>query len=465
MARSITIIPARQTTIRESETNQTPRKIRMAAYCRVSTDQEEQLSSYENQVSYYKTYIEQNPLYELAGIYADEGISRTNTKKREEFNRMIADCREHKIDRIITKFISRFARNTLDCLNYVRELKELGVGVIFEKENIDTLDAKGEVLLTILSSLAQAESRSISENCTWGIRRRYENGKFGMSTKRFLGYDADEDGKLVVNPKQAKIVQRLYDEYLSGKTVDHIKRIFAREGIKNWNGKAEWQATTLKSMLCNEKYKGDAILQKSYTVDFLSKKRVKNEGHVQQFHIEENHEAIIDPLVWEAVQLEQERRNKYMEEHGLKSYSKSPETNPFAGKVICGSCNQAYARKGWKTGDEYRKIWQCQERYKAKGVMGCNNRHIDGEVLEQFFIKAWNSLIDNREEMKKKWEQLAEHGNPQEQYRAVQFVDIGRMEVFDAVLMLKVVEHITVFEDGRLVVRFMEGTEVECGRS
>lgn len=198
-------------------------------------------------------------------------------------------------------------------------------------------------------------------------------------------------------------------------------------------------------------------------MDFLSKKRVKNEGHVQQFHIEENHEAIIDPLVWEAVQLEQERRNKYMEEHGLKSYSKSPETNPFAGKVICGSCNQAYARKGWKTGDEYRKIWQCQERYKAKGVMGCNNRHIDGEVLEQFFIKAWNSLIDNREEMKKKWEQLAEHGNPQEQYRAVQFAEIERVKVFDAELMLKVVEHTTVFEDGKMVVRFIYGSEVECG--
>lgn len=212
MARSITVIPARQTTTRASETNQTPQKIRMAAYCRVFTDQKEQLSSYENQVNYYKNYIKQNPNYELAGIYADEVISGTNTKKREEFNRMIADCRARKVDRIITKSISRFARNTLDCLNYVRELKELGIGVIFEKENIDTLDAKGEVLLTILSSLAQDESRSISENSTWGIRRRYENGNYGMSTKRFLGYDKDADGKLIVNHEQAKIVARLYDE-------------------------------------------------------------------------------------------------------------------------------------------------------------------------------------------------------------------------------------------------------------
>ena len=223
--------------IRASGTDQSYHKIRLAAYCRVSTDQEEQLSSYENQVNYYKNYIQQNPNYEFAGIYADEGITGTNTKKRDEFNRMIADCRAHKIDRIITKSISRFARNTLDCLNYVRELKELGIGVIFEKENIDTLDAKGEVLLTILSSLAQDESRSISENSTWGIRRRYENGKFGMSTKRFLGYDRDANGNLVVNQEQAKIVQRLYDEYLSGKTVDHIKRIFEKKELKTGMGK------------------------------------------------------------------------------------------------------------------------------------------------------------------------------------------------------------------------------------
>lgn len=438
----------------------------MAAYCRVSTDQEEQLSSYENQVNYYKNYIKQNPNYELAGIYADEGISGTNTKKRDEFNRMIADCRAHKIDRIITKSISRFARNTLDCLNYVRELKELGIGVIFEKENIDTLDAKGEVLLTILSSLAQDESRSISENSTWGIRRRYENGKFGMSTKRFLGYDSDANGNLVVNTEQAKIVARLYDEYLSGKTVDYIKRIFELEGIKNWNGKAKWQATTLQSMLLNEKYKGDAILQKSYTVDFLSKKRVKNDGQIQQYHIEDNHEAIIDPLIWEAVQHEHQRRNNYCEEHGLIAYSRTPEANPLAGKVICGTCNQSFTRRGWKTGNRYRKIWQCQERYREKGVQGCTNRHVDEAILEQAFIMAWNALIDNRDEIRTRWETHAEFGNPLEQYRAVQFADLTEnakhITEFEIDFMLKALDHITVFESGKLVVTFMDGSEIEC---
>ncbi|GAA0109235.1 recombinase family protein [Clostridium tertium] len=439
----------------------------MAAYCRVSNDQEEQLSSYENQVNYYKNYIVQHPEYVLAGIYADEGISGTNTKKRDEFNRMIADCRARKVDRIITKSISRFARNTLDCLNYVRELKEIGIGVIFEKENIDTLDAKGEVLLTILSSLAQDESRSISENSTWGIRKRYENGQYGMSTKMFLGYDADENGKLVINKEQAKIVERLYDEYLSGKTVDYIKRIFEREGIKGWHGKAKWQASTLQSMLSNEKYKGDAILQKSYTVDFLTKKRVRNEGQIQQYHIEEDHEAIIDPIIWEAVQLEKIRRESYIQEHSSNSYSRTPETNPFAGKVICGTCNQVYTRRGWKNGNEYKKVWQCQERYREKGVLGCTSRHVEETVLKEVFILAWNTLLENSDEIKKRWERYAEFGNPLEQYRALQFADMTedatKITSCETDFLLRTLDHIKVYESGKLVIKFMEGTELELG--
>lgn len=293
IARSITVIPAKQPTIMENG-QQIELKKNVAAYCRVSTDQEEQLSSYENQVRYYTEVITRNPDYELVDIYADEGIPGTNTKKRDDFNRMIVDCRAGKIGLIITKSISKFARNTLDCLNYVRELKNLGIGIVFEKENINTLDAKGEVLLTILSSLAKDESRSISENCTRGIRRRFEQGKHKMSTKRFLGYDTDEEGHLVVNRQQAKIVVRLYEEFMSGKTVDSIARIFKAEKIKNWDGKYNWQASTLDSMLRNEKYMGDAILQKSYTADFLFKRRVINDGSVQIYHIEEDHEPIID---------------------------------------------------------------------------------------------------------------------------------------------------------------------------
>lgn len=196
----------------------------MAAYCRVSTDQDEQLSSYENQVSYYRDYILKHEDYELVDIYADEGISATNTKKREAFNRLIQDCRAGKVDRILVKSISRFARNTLDCIKYVRELKELGIGVTFEKENIDSLDSKGEVLLTILSSLAQDESRSISENATWGIRKKFERGEVRVNTTKFMGYDKDENGKLVINPEQAEVVKHIYQQFLKGYSPERLPR-------------------------------------------------------------------------------------------------------------------------------------------------------------------------------------------------------------------------------------------------
>ena len=388
----------------------------------MSTDQEEQLLSYENQVNYYTNYISENPLYEYAGTYADEGISGTNTKKRDEFNRMIADCRAGKIDMIITKSISRFARNTLDCLNYVRELKDLGIGIIFEKENINTLDAKGEVLLTILSSLAQDESRSISENCTWGIRRRFETGKHKMSTKRFLGYDTDETGKLVINRTQEPIVIRLYQEFLDGKTTDYIKRIFEREGVKNWDGGTKWQSTTLMSMLeivsltfdlyllnvgssrigelldylgvktvtgttwesgtidgmlCNEKYKGDFHLQKYYTPENKRNHTRKNNGEVQSYYISENHEPIVSPEVWEKVQevREQRKRDRNI---GQDSTMKFQNRYPLSGMLICPYCGKTLRRR-----QVYKKKiqWLCST-YIEKGVKACKGIRIDDAELQ-----------------------------------------------------------------------------------
>ena len=418
-------------------------------------------------MNYYTTFINENPLYEYAGTYADEGISATNTKKRDEFKRMIADCRAGKIDMIITKSISRFARNTLDCLNYVRELKELGIGIIFEKENINTLDAKGEVLLTILSSLAQDESRSISENSTWGIRRRFEKGQHKMSTKRFLGYDTDEEGKLVINRKQAQIVTWLYTEFLNGKTVDYIKRIFEREAVVNWDGRTKWQVTTLQSILENEKYKGDTILQKSYTVDFLTKKRVQNQGEIQKFYIEDDHEAIIEPWIWECVQLEIERRKRYLEEHGTKSYSNNTEKNPFASKIVCGVCGKVFARKGWRSSKGVdRKVWQCSERYKVKGVMGCANRHVEESTLEKAFILAWNGILENKEYFLKKWEEQKDSENLLEVYRAKDFQELvsnaGKIDNMNIDFMLRTLECINVLENGSLKVVFLDGTEIEC---
>lgn len=442
-----------------------PKWKRVAIYARVSSNTKDQLRSLANQVSALTQKISLVEDWLLVDIYIDVASAKAKSK-REEYNRLIDDCRNKKVTIVITKSVSRFGRDTIEALETVRLLKELKVRIIFEKENINTLDAKGEVLLTILSSLAQDESRSISENSTWGIRRRFENGQFKMSTKRFLGYDTDEKGKLVINREQAKIVERIYDEYLSGKTVDHIKRILEKEEVKNWNGTTKWHAKTIQSILQNEKYKGDAILQKSYTVDFLTKKRAKNEGHIQQYHIEENHEAIIDPLIWEAVQLEYDRRSNYIEEHGTNSYSHNPERNFFAGKVVCGTCNQAFTRKGWKSKNQYRKVWQCQERYKVKGVQGCTNRQIDEAILIEAFILSWNALLDNREELKKKWETTAEFGNPLEQYRAVQFADMTEGEKHvkevDTEFILRTLDHIKVYETGSLIIRFMDGTEMEC---
>ena len=351
--------------------------------------------------------------------------------------------------------------------NTVATVEQMTAYIKAKKENINTLDAKGEVLLTILSSLAQDESRSISENCTWGIRRRFETGKHKMSTKRFLGYDTDENGKLVINRMQEPIVVRLYQEFLDGKTTDYIKRIFEKEGVRNWDGGTKWQATTLMSMLENEKYKGDALLQKSYTVDFLTKKRTQNKGEIQMFYVEDDHDAIISKRIWECVQLEIKRRKKYLEEHGTNSYSHRPESNPFASKIICGDCNKVFARKGWRssTGVD-RKVWQCSERYKVKGVMGCANRHVEEETLIKAYRMAWNALVENREDFMEQWTEQLQSDNLLEGYRAEKFIEYTDgaepLKEMDTDFMLKTLNHIKVFEDGTLLVVFLDGTEIEC---
>lgn len=318
MGKSITVIPAKK--VQTSVQHQVRKKIKVAAYCRVSTDQEEQLSSYENQVNYYREFISKHEDYELVDIYADEGISATNTKKRDAFNRLIQDCRAGKVDRILVKSISRFARNTLDCIKYVRELKEFGVGVTFEKENIDSLDSKGEVLLTILSSLAQDESRSISENATWGIRKKFERGEVRVNTTKFMGYDKDDNGSLIINPGQAETVKFIYEKFLEGYSPESIAKYLNDNEIPGWTGKANWYPSAIQKMLQNEKYKGDALLQKTFTADFLTKKRVQNDGQVNQYYVENSHEAIIDKDTWELVQLELDRRTAFREEHQLKAY-------------------------------------------------------------------------------------------------------------------------------------------------
>ena len=462
MARSITVVPARanRTSLVESIVLK-----KMAAYCRVSTDQAEQLSSYEAQVNYYTNYINGNSEYEFAGIYADEGLSGTSTKKREQFNKMIEDCKAGKIDVIITKSISRFSRNTLDCLNFVRMLKELGIGVIFEKENIFTLDSKGEVLLSILSSLAQDESRSISENSTWGIRRRFEQGKLHVNHNKFLGYDKDANGSLVINAKQAKTVRRIFQEFLDGKSANGIAKELEHDGIPNWNGKPKWYDGSIKKMLSNEKYKGEALLQKTYTVDFLTKKRAENTGQVPQYYVSESHPAIVEKEIWEAVQLEMERRQLYATEHGIGYGTKD---NPFAGRVICGTCGHMFGRKVWNSTNEKQRriIWRCDAKYKVKGVKGCESKHIDDGVLYQVFINTFNAIVENKDYFMEKWQGCLDDDNLLKRYKARQFIGIITeaevMVEFDVGLYFSLVEKMTVFDGGRVIVGLLDGTTLEC---
>lgn len=468
MARSITVIPARANRPQLDENIETHKK-RVAAYCRVSTDQAEQLSSYEAQVNYYTTYITNHPEYEMAGIYADEGISGTNTKKREQFNKMIEDCKVGKIDMIITKSISRFARNTLDTLNYVRMLKELEVGIIFEKENISTLDSKSEVLLTILSSLAQEESLSISVNSKWGIRRRFEQGKVIVNHTKFMGYDKDENGNLVINEKQAKVVRRIYTDYLNGKGTNRIAHELEKDGIPNWNGKAKWYESSIKKMLNNEKYKGEALLQKTYTVDFLSKKRVENKGEVAQYYVEESHPPIIDKDTWEAVQLERERRKTFTEIYKIQKMDYITNTNPFVGRIICGCCCGVYGRKVWNSNDERLKriVWQCNNKYVTKGRKGCNNKHINDDILYMAFVSAFNAVLENREHFMSKWNEQVNSEDILKRVTAKRFIDTfinaEPLERFDDDLYFKLVEKIVVYKDSRLIVSLLDGSEIECG--
>ncbi len=363
---------------------------RVAAYARVSTDSEEQLTSYEAQVDYYTRHIKSNPAWNFVEVYADEGISATTTKHRDGFNRMISDALSGKIDLIITKSVSRFARNTVDTLTTVRQLKEKGVEVFFEKENIYTMDSKGELLITIMSSLAQEESRSISENVTWGQRKRFADGKVSMPYKNFLGYEKGDDGQPKIVEKEAEIVRLIFKMFLDGKTPSYIAKYLTEQGIPTPRQMKVWQTSTVASMLKNEKYTGSAILQKTFTVDFLTKKQKVNEGEVPQYFVENSHPAIITTEIFELAQTEFKRRQ------GLNGYISGKDC--FTGKIKCGECGSFYGSKVWHSNSIYRKIiWRCNAKY--SGDKKCTTPHIYDGDLKAPFIKVFNKLIEDKDEI------------------------------------------------------------------
>ena len=392
---TVTVIPARQRAGNRKKEENTP-KLRVAAYCRVSTETDEQATSYEAQIEHYTEYIRKNPSWELAGIYADDGISGTNTKKREEFNRLINDCMSGRIDMVVTKSISRFARNTLDCLNYIRKLKDRNIAVFFEKEGINTLDAKGEVLLTIMASLAQQESQSISQNVRLGLQYRYQQGKVQVCTNRFLGYDKDRDGNLVINPEEAKIVKRIYREYLEGRSYYDIGKGLTADGIKTAAGKNVWLASTLRKILQNEKYIGDALLQKTVTTDFLTKKRVVNRGIVPQYYVENSHEAIIPREIYMQVQEEIVRRANLQTGTGKRRvYSGKYALSSI---VFCGHCGDVFQRTHWKLPGGRIIVWRCVSRlHKKTSGINCPARTIREEDLHGVIVKAVNQTLEDKD--------------------------------------------------------------------
>lgn len=381
--------------------------LRVAAYCRVSTKLEQQEGSYEAQISYYTEKINSNPNWKMAGIYADDGISATNTKKRDDFNAMIEDCMAGKIDMIITKSVSRFARNTVDSLQTIRKLKEKNIAILFEKEGVNTLEGSGELLITILSSQAQEESRNISENTRWGIVRRYENGIISVNHKKFMGYTKDKKtGELVIVPEQAEIVRRIFRMYLEGSSILEITRALEEDKIKTVTGKDTWHPGVIERMLINEKYMGDALMQKTYTVDFLTKKRVKNDGIVPQYYIEDNHEAIIPKEIFYKVQEEKARRASMNKAAVTRKANKlKKEKSKFSSKyaltemLVCAECGHPYRRQTWSKYGQKSAVWRCENRLKNGVKATCKNSPtLKEEPLHNAIMTAINNVVENNGE-------------------------------------------------------------------
>lgn len=397
----VSIIPATKV-LEQNQSGTNLKKLKVAAYCRVSTEMEEQQSSFKAQVEYYKFKIANNPNWEFAGIYSDDGISGTNTKRRIGFNNMINDCIDGKIDMILTKSISRFARNTLDCITYIRMLKEKNIPVIFEKENINTMDSTGEFVITLLGSIAQEESRSLSTNTKWGLAHRFEKGQVSFTYSKFLGYKKDEDGKIVIVEEEAKIVKQIYKLYMQGKSLTEIKHYLEENEIKTVTGKDKWSTTTINSILSNEKYIGDALLQKSYTIDYINKKRVKNKGEMKQFYVEGNHEPIISKALYNLVQEEKARRASL----GVK-YKKSAKTSigkhtkyALSELMVCGECGKPYKRTSWTNYKNKKVVWRCINRLE-NGKRYCKNSPtLEDEILKKAIIDKINSIISNRDDFK-----------------------------------------------------------------
>lgn len=337
--------------------------LRVAAYCRVSTDSEDQLESYKAQVAHYSEAIAKNPRWRFVDIYADEGITGTQDKKRKNFMRMIRDCDKGKIDLILTKSIARFARNTVDSLKYVRRLKAQGVGVFFEEQQIDSLKTDSEMLIGFHSVLAQAESENISANVRWGIQQRMKSGTFAFRYN-ILGYTKGKNGEPEIVPEEAEIIKTVYDSFLKGDSIDQIKEWLETNGIKTKTGKAVWEKHAIRNILENERYTGDMLLQKTFTENCLTKKVKKNRGEMAKYLVVNNHPAIIDKDTFKRVQMEMARRSNKRSTSDKSITGKGKYSGKFAltDLLICGECGSPYRRRTWAKNGKSKKVWRCLSR-------------------------------------------------------------------------------------------------------
>ena len=396
----IVMIPAKA----PEEIKKAAKCLRVAAYCRVSTDDKEQKTSYEAQIQYYTNKINKNPDWQMAGIFADEGITGTQAKKRPQFLKMIRLCRQGKIDVILTKSLSRFARNTVDSLNYIRELKMLGIAVISEKENINTLTAESEMLITIMSCFAQAESESISKNVSWGVRQSFKSGNVPIQYKKLLGYKKGENDLPEIIPEEAEIVKDIFRSYLDGMSLRQIADSLNSRGIKTKHKQTVWQTEVVKSILVNEKYTGDALLQKTYITDCITKKSRKNNGELPMYLVKNHHEPIISRADFNRVQEEMARRSA---KRSIADKLTKTEQGKYSAKyalselLICGECGSHYRRVTW-TAKGFKEIkWRCINRIQY-GKKKCHSSPtVDEQSLHRAIVSAINEFCKVKDDVAK----------------------------------------------------------------
>ena len=383
------------------QTTAVTKQLRVAAYCRVSTKEEEQASSYEAQCEYYTDKIMSNKEWTMAGIFADEGITGTSTKKRTEFLRMIRQCKQGKIDIVLTKSISRFARNTVDCLNYVRALKELGIAVIFEKENMNTLEIDSEILITMLGAFAQSESESISANLRWGIRQAMKEGKATIQYKYLYGYRKGDDGKPEIIPNQAEVVRKIYDLFLSGTPVRGIQEYLNENAVPNINDEPKWARSAIDSILTNEKYCGDVLLQKTYIDDCINKKVKKNTGQLPMYLVQNHHEGIISRETFDAAQAELARRSagkSPSKKNAPTGRSRYSSKYALSDRLYCGECGTRYQRCTWRNRDGSKRIvWRCVSRVDYGNKYCHDSPTLDEEPLHRAILAAINSAVKDKD--------------------------------------------------------------------